>query len=233
MFFSQISLVACVALALLLNTSSVHRVNAQNQVKPDDFVYLTDYVDDAILDIRYFSSYNFVGEKIDGYLAPKPMLTKPAAEALAKAAKELRAQGYRIIVYDTYRPTKAVRHFIRFCEKDENPGMKAEFFPRYEKNQLIPMGFISKKSGHSRGSTIDLGLVTMNSELVDMGGAFDYFDDVSYTNYPNLTEAQKKNRAILRNAMLSAGFRGIKEEWWHFTLKGEPYPYKYFDFDVE
>lgn len=220
-------------MTMFLNPVSEHKVYAQNEVKPDDFVYVSDYVDDAVLDIRYFSSYNFVGEKIDGYQAPKPMLTKPAAEALAKAAKELRAQGYRIIVYDTYRPAKAVRHFIRFCEKDENSGMKAAFFPRYEKNQLIPMGFISKRSGHSRGSTIDLGLVTMNSELVDMGGAFDYFDDVSYTNYPNLTEAQKKNRAILRNAMLSAGFRGIKEEWWHFTLKGEPYPYKYFDFDVE
>lgn len=216
------------------NAYSKNKVYARDiNEKPDDFVCISDYVDDAILDIRYFSSYNFVGEKIDGYLAPRPLMTKPAAIALASAAKELRAQGYRIIVYDTYRPKKAIKHFIRWVEDDNSKGLKADFFPKYDKKMLFKLGFISKKSGHSRGSTIDLGLVTKDSKLVDMGGFFDYFDDVSNADYENISDEQKNNRKILKDAMIKAGFRGIKSEWWHFTLKNEPYPNTYFDFDVK
>jgi D-alanyl-D-alanine dipeptidase len=225
---------------MIISVSSCFYICSQNKnyardtnIKPDDFVYVSDYVNDAILDIRYYSKYNFVGEKIDGYLAPRPMMTKQAAIALASAAEELRAQGYRIIVYDTYRPKKAVKHFIRWVEDNKSIGLKDDFFPKYDKKMLFKLGFISKKSGHSRGSTIDLGLVTKDSKLIDMGGSFDYFDDISNSDFKNISMEQIKNRKILKDAMLKAGFRGIKSEWWHFTLNKEPYPYTYFDFDVK
>lgn len=197
------------------------------------FVYVSDYINDAIIDLRYCSNYNFVGTKIEGYVFPRPMMTKKAVEALASAAADLRKQGYRMIIYDTYRPKKAVKHFIRWVEDDDNPGLKDSFFPYCDKKHLFKLGYLSKRSGHSRGSTIDLGLVTMNSKLVDMGGDFDFFGELSHSDFPDITQEQKNNRKILKDAMVKNGFKGIKSEWWHFTLKDEPYPNTYFDFDVK
>ena len=230
-FYSIISLVSFIN--LIYCSPNMKNILISDEAKSAGFTYVSDYVDDAVIDLRYFSSYNFVGTRIDGYLAPRPMMTKEAAIALASAAADLRKQGYRIIIYDTYRPKKAVQHFIRWFKDDNLPGMKESFFPNCDKKILFDKGFISRRSRHSSGSTIDLGLVTMDSKLVDMGGAFDFFDDISHSDYQNISDEQKKNRKILKDAMLKNGFKGIKSEWWHFTLKNEPYPNTYFDFDVK
>ena len=189
-------------------------------------------IDDAAFDIRYYSAYNFTGSKIRGYKAPVAYMTKEALQALAKAAADLRKQGYRILVWDAYRPQKAVDHFVEWIKNPSDPGDKS-FFPELEKTQLVAGNYISTRSGHTRGSTIDLTIIKQDGSFVDMGGTFDLFSEISHPNYKGLTKAQKGNRQILRNAMLKAGFKGIGSEWWHFTLKNEPYKDTYFNFDVE
>ena len=189
-------------------------------------------VDDAVFDLRYYSPYNFTGAKIDGYKAPVAYMTKEALQALAVAAADLRAQGYRILVWDSYRPQKAVDHFVRWINDPSDPGNKS-FYPALEKTDLIAGVYIMPKSGHTRGSTIDLTLIKQDGSFVDMGGTFDLFSPISHPSYKKLTKKQKRNRQILRDAMEKAGFQGIDSEWWHFTLKNEPYKDTYFNFDVE
>lgn len=198
-----------------------------------DFVLLTDVVPDAILEIRYYSTYNFVGERIDGYEEPLAFLTKEAAEALKGASDELREKGYRLKIFDAYRPQKAVTHFMNWALDTDDVRMKKYFYPELEKDVLFPQGYIAEHSGHSRGSTVDLTLFDMNSEReVDMGGTFDYFGELSHPDYRGITQQQYENRMILREAMLNNGFKPLEEEWWHFTLKDEPYPDTYFTFPV-
>ena len=197
-----------------------------------DFRRIPDVIDDAVLDIRYYSSNNFIGKKIRGYEAPMAYLTKKAAKALAKAADSLRKQGYRLLIWDAYRPQKAVNHFIEWINDLSDPGDKS-FYPNLEKSDLIADGYIAPKSGHSRGSTIDLTIVERDGSFVDMGGSFDLFDTRSNRNYEGLTETQKTNRNILENAMTEAGFDGADSEWWHYTYKDEGYKDTYFDFDVK
>ena len=200
---------------------------------PDGFVLLTDIVPDAILEIRYYSTYNFVGTRIDGYEAPVAILTREAAEALKRASDDLNQQGYRIKIYDTYRPQTAVNHFIRWAEQLGDTLTKAAFYPEVDKSVLFDEGYICARSGHSRGSTIDLTLIDIRSgKEVDMGGVFDYFGELSHPDYEAITPEQKANRLILRNAMLRHGFLPLDTEWWHFTLSNEPYPDTYFDFPV-
>ena len=195
------------------------------------FAEISTVIDDAVYDIRYFSSNNFTGNKIKGYKAPRAYLTKEALTALAKAAEDLRKQGYRLLIWDAYRPQKAVDNFVAWINDPNNPGDKS-FYPKLNKEDLIGH-YISKHSGHTRGSTVDLSIVKKDGSFVDMGGTFDLFSEISHTNYKNLTEEQKNNRKILRTAMLNAGFTGIRTEWWHFTFKDEPYKDTYFNFDVE
>ena len=198
-----------------------------------DFVLLSDYVPDAILEIRYYSTYNFVGDRIDGYLQPVALLTREAALALRQVSDEVSAMGYRLKIYDAYRPQMAVEHFMRWALDFEDARMKAYFYPELEKDQLFPQGYIAEHSGHSRGSTVDLTLFDMASgKELDMGGTFDYFGLLSHPDYRNITPEQYENRMILRNAMLKCGFKPLEEEWWHFTLKNEPYPGTYFTFPV-
>lgn len=197
-----------------------------------DFAEISSVIDDAAYDIRYYSSNNFTGGKIDGYKAPRAYLTKQAVSALAKAADTLRSQGYRLLIWDSYRPQKAVDNFVRWINDANNAGDKS-FYPDLEKSDLLKGDYIMAKSGHTRGSTVDLTIIKKDGGFVDMGGTFDLFSEVSHPDYQNLTDEQKHNRQILHDAMIKAGFKGLNSEWWHFTLKDEPYKDTYFNFDVE
>lgn len=198
-----------------------------------DFVLLSEAVPDAILEIRYYSTYNFVGDRIDGYEEPLAMLTKEAAAALKEVSDELVAKGYRLKIYDAYRPQKAVTNFVEWAKDADDTRMKEYFYPDLDKSVLFPQGYIAEHSGHSRGSTVDLTLFDMKTEKeVDMGGTFDFFGEKSHPDYTNITEEQYANRMILRDAMLAHGFKPLAEEWWHFTLENEPYPDTYFTFPV-
>ena len=200
---------------------------------PSDFTLVTDVVPDAILEIRYYSTYNFVGERIDGYMAPVAIMTVKAANALKEVSDELAEKGYRLKIYDAYRPQRAVNHFIRWAENVEDVRMKPYFYPDVPKSELFERQYIMARSGHSRGSTVDLTLLDMKTgKDLDMGGVFDWFGELSHPDYENITPQQKANRLILREAMLKHGFAPLDSEWWHFTLKNEPYPDTYFDFPI-
>ena len=197
------------------------------------FVLLSDAVPDAILEIRYYSTYNFVGRRIEGYEEPLAFLTKEAAEALKAVSDELKEKGYRLKIYDAYRPQMAVSDFMAWALDDEAVEMKEYFYPDLEKDTLFPQGYIAEHSGHSRGSTVDLTLFDMTTEKeVDMGGTFDFFGELSHPDYTDITPEQYANRMLLREAMLAHGFTPLAEEWWHFTLADEPYPDTYFTFPV-
>jgi len=201
---------------------------------PDGFVYVTDEIPTAILEIRYFSEDNFVGAVIDGYHAPKAILTKEAAQALKKAADSLYEQGYYIKVFDAYRPQRAVDHFVRWAQDLSATQMKEKYYPDVDKALLFELGYIAEKSGHSRGSTVDLTLVDVSTGTeLDMGSGFDFFGEISHHGTDLITKKQEQNRNILRDAMVNAGFEPYPEEWWHYTLRDEPYPDTYFDFPVE
>ena len=198
-----------------------------------DFVLLSEAVPDAILEIRYYSTYNFVGERIDGYEEPLAMLTTEAAAALKEVSDELNGMGYRLKIFDAYRPQKAVTHFMNWALDAGDTRMKDYFYPDLDKDVLFPQGYIAEHSGHSRGSTVDLTLFDMNTEReVDMGGTFDYFGELSHPDYTDITEEQYAMRMLLRDVMMKHGFRPLEEEWWHFTLDDEPYPDTYFTFPI-
>jgi len=198
-----------------------------------DFVLVSEIVPDAILEIRYYSTYNFVGERIDGYEEPLAFLTKEAAEALREVSDELVSKGYRLKIFDAYRPQMAVTHFMNWALDAEDIRMKEYFYPELEKDVLFPQGYIAEHSGHSRGSTVDLTLFDMNTEReVDMGGTFDYFGELSHPDYTDITEEQYAMRMLLRETMIKHGFRPLPEEWWHFTLEDEPFPDTYFTFPI-
>ncbi len=198
-----------------------------------DFVLLTDAVPDAILEIRYYATYNFVGTRIDGYEAPIAMLTKKAAKALKAVSDDVMAKGYRLKIYDAYRPQKAVDHFVRWAADVADTTMKYCFYPNLDKSVLFEQDYIMAKSGHTRGSTVDLTLFDMaTGKELDMGGTFDWFGEESHPDYRGITDEQYAHRMILRTAMLSHGFKPLDSEWWHFTLADEPYPDTYFTFPL-
>ena len=206
-------------------------------VSPTDdssqFVTLTDVVPDAILEIRYYGTYNFVGTRIDGYEQPTALLTRQAADSLRKVSDDLLAQGFRLKIYDAYRPQKAVDHFVRWSHEAADTLMKRYFYPMLDKPTLFEQEYIYEKSGHTRGSTVDLTLFDMTTEKeLDMGGTFDWFGIESHPDYQGITAEQFQNRMILRRAMLAHGFKPLDTEWWHFTLKDEPFPDTYFTFPV-
>ena len=203
------------------------------EMDSSDFVSVAEVIPDVILEIRYYSTYNFVGERIDGYGAPVALITKEAAAALKNVSDSLKTMGYRLKIFDAYRPQTAVNHFIRWAENVQDTAMKKYFYPMVDKSRLFDEGYICAKSSHSRGSTVDLTLFDMNTEReVDMGATFDWFGDESHPDYTNLTEEQLNFRNILRGAMLHFGFNPMDTEWWHFTLADEPYPDTYFDFEI-
>ena len=197
------------------------------------FVLLADFVPGIIQEIRYYSTYNFIGDRIDGYEEPVAILTLQAARALKAVAGEINAQGYRMKIFDAYRPATAVKHFVLWGIEDLDQRMKPYFYPDLEKQELFQQGYIAKRSSHSRGSTVDLTLLDMRTgQELDMGSPFDLFSERSHPDSRAVTDEQYENRMFLRNAMLRGGFAPLDCEWWHFTLKDEPYPDTYFEFPV-
>ena len=197
------------------------------------FVLLADYVPGIIQEIRYHSTYNFVGDRIDGYEEPCALMTREAARALKSVAGEMAAWGFRLKVFDAYRPARAVKHFVLWGIDDLDLRMKPFFYPGLDKGDLFEQGYIAKQSTHSRGSTVDLTLLDMSTgKEVDMGGPFDFFGELSHPDFPGVTDEQHENRMMLQGAMVRNGFAPIDCEWWHFTLVDEPYPETYFDFPV-
>ena len=223
---------------------------AVGQQGREHFVSIPEAIPDAILEIRYFSTYNFIGDRIDGYLAPTALLTRAAADSLRAVSDDLMRMGYRLKIYDAYRPQMAVDHFVRWAADQKDQRMKSCFYPDLRKNVLFKQGYIMEKSGHTRGSTVDLTIFDMAAgKEVDMGGTFDLFGPESHPDFcgdpgtgvydaragrkrNGITETQFRNRLILRKAMLRHGFKPLDEEWWHFTLKNEPFPDTYFTFPV-
>ena len=199
------------------------------------FVQASRAVPDVLLEARYYTTYNFIGDRIAGYEAPCVMMTREAAEALSRAAAALGEQGYRLKLFDAYRPQRAVEHFAAWARDVSDQRMKPYFYPEVDKARLFALGYISLRSNHSRGSTVDLTLFDMQAgREADMGSPFDYFGEISHADYTGaLTAEQRGRRALLRQTMEQCGFRGIQSEWWHFTLAREPYPDTYFDFPVD
>ena len=197
------------------------------------FVLLADLIPDIVQEIRYYSSYNFIGSRINGYEEPCAILTRKAARALQAVSNEAIVQGYRLKIYDAYRPARAVRQFVLWGIEDLDLRMKPYFYPELQKQELFVRGYIASRSSHSRGSTVDLTLLDMKTgKEVDMGGPFDYFGALSHPDYRDITEDQFQNRMTLQRIMTRNGFIPIDCEWWHFTLEDEPYPDTYFDFPV-
>lgn len=201
---------------------------------PEGFVYVKEVIPDLDVELRYFSTHNFVGDSIDGYKANTLILTLPTAKALRQVQDELQNQNLCLKVYDGYRPQRSVNHFMRWARDLNDTLNKHEFYPTVEKRFLFRDGYIATQSGHSRGSTIDLTIIDGNTnEPLDMGSPYDYFGEPSWVEYQNISEKQKHNRHLLQKVMLKNGFRNYAQEWWHFTLIGEPFPETYFDFLVE
>lgn len=221
---------------------------------PQGFVYLDELVPDIQQDMRYSKAYNFVGRPIPGYVTGRCILTRKAAEQLAKANREAMKKGYQLKVYDSYRPTRAVTAFYQWSQDKTDQKMKAEFYPREAKENLFERGYIAKHSGHSRGSTVDITLVRigqskaakkplircyakdksyLNDNSIDMGTRHDCLDISAYYHYGPLSKLQKQNRKLLKNLMTDHGFEPYSKEWWHFSLKNEPYPKQYFNFPVK
>jgi zinc D-Ala-D-Ala dipeptidase len=206
---------------------------AAAQQRPAAFVDAATLVPGLIVEMRYAGSHNFVGRPIDGYEAPRCLLARPAAEALAAVARDLKSHGLVLKVFDCYRPTRAVADFVRWARDLKDQKMKAEFYPNVDKRTLFRDGYIATYSGHSRGSTMDLTVAKADGTELDMGTHFDFFSPKSWTADSSVGAAAHANRMLLANAMRRAGLRGYDKEWWHFTLRGEPFPDTYFNFVVK
>ncbi len=199
---------------------------------PPNFVYVRDVIPEILEDIRYAGNHNFMGRPACGYGAARAVLTLPAALALKKAAAYFAARDLCLLIYDAYRPQRAVDDFVRWAQDESDTVGKAEFYPTLEKRELFPRGYIARHSGHSRGSTVDLTLTDEKGVPLDMGGEFDWFSPISAHEYAPLTAAQRENRCLLKTGMENAGFEAYTEEWWHYRLENEPYPETYFDFEI-
>jgi zinc D-Ala-D-Ala dipeptidase len=205
---------------------------AAAQERPAAFVDVATLAPGLIAEMRYAGSHNFVGRPIDGYQAPRCLLAAPAAEALAAVARDLAPRGLVIKAFDCYRPVRAVANFMRWARDLNDTAAKAEFYPNVDKRTLFRDGYIASHSGHSRGATVDMTLATADGHDLDMGTPFDFFSPHSWTADPSITAQQHANRMLLATAMRRRGFRGYDKEWWHFTLRAEPFPETYFDFPV-
>lgn len=201
---------------------------------PDGFVYVKDIIPDIDVELRYYSQHNFVGDTIEGYTANKLILTKEAADALKKVQDELQDHNLCLKVYDGYRPQRAVNHFVVWAKQLHDTINKQQFYPDVQKQHLFRDGYIASKSGHSRGSTLDLTIIDGHTgKPLDMGSPYDFFGKASWVAHPDLTEVQKKNRKLLQEVMIKHNFRNYDKEWWHFTLRWEPFPETYFDFIID
>lgn len=204
---------------------------------PEGFVDVQSVIPDIVVDLKYYTDHNFVGRRVDGYLAPRCIVSQAAAAALAQVQQALRPFGLGLKVFDAYRPQRAVDHFVRWAADLADTRTKAEFYPDIEKNTLFKDGYIASRSSHSRGSTVDLTIVSLVGETagreLDMGTAFDFFGQASWPHFAGLPAVQRANRMLLSVLMQQHGFKPYREEWWHFTLQNEPFPETYFDFPVQ
>ncbi|MEU2433510.1 M15 family metallopeptidase [Streptomyces sp. NPDC007861] len=253
--FRALTLTAAALLAVTA-TSPAARATPEPGA-PQEFVALRTAAPTIIQEMRYTTAHNFIGEPIDGYHQGVCILTRPAAQALKRAQRQLLRQGYSLKVYDCYRPQRAVDHFVRWAKDLDDERMKEEFYPQVDKSRLFEDGYIAEKSGHSRGSTVDLTLVKLPAKKsrpyvpgeklvpchaprnerfpdnsVDMGTGFDCFDTLSHTDDPRVQGEQRANRRLLKTTLAAVGFVNLPEEWWHFTHKPELFPDTYFDFPV-
>lgn len=198
---------------------------------PDSFVFVDQVVPAVSIDLRYTGSDNFLGRPVQGYQQARAVLSAPAAKALAKVQEELQPFGLGVHVFDAYRPQRAVNDFVQWANDLDDTRMKAQYYPRVQKQNLFKEDYIAERSGHSRGSTIDLTLTSRDTgELLDMGSGFDFFGVESWPDHAGITAQQRANRLLLRSVMLKHGFKPYPKEWWHFTLENEPFPDTYFDF---
>lgn len=208
-----------------------------SQQIPSSFIKLKEAIPTIEVEIRYATSENFIGRSIDGYISNTAVGTVELSNALKNAQKILKSHKLGIKIFDSYRPQTAVNHFIRWSKLESDTINKSKYYPELKKNSLFDLGYISSKSGHSRGSTVDLTLIYLTGENkgqeLDMGGEWDFFGDLSNYNFEFLSEEQKYNRGLLRKTLISSGFSPYEKEWWHFTLIDEPFPDKYFDFIVK
>lgn len=219
--------------------------DAAPQIENDtsDFVLVSEVIPDAILEIRYHSTFNFIGDRIPGYDEPIAVLTRQAADSLKAVSDDLLEQGYRIKIFDAYRPQCAVDYFMEWAKDVSDDRMREYFYPELDKQVIVPQGYVAEKSSHTRGSTVDLTLFDMALQRdADMGCTYDYFGRASHPDaqpdeaigaYPPINQEQYNNRMILREAMLRHGFHPYDCEWWHFTLTDEPYPDTYFRFPLK
>ncbi len=220
-----------VFLFLISTTATLH---SQNQTLPKNFVYLADVAASIQSELRYFSNNNFIGKPIDGYLSNTIILSKPAAISLKKVQEKLVPFNLSLKVFDAYRPQQSVDHFVRWAKALNDTLMKQQYYPEVPKNKLFKLGYIASKSGHTRGSTVDITIIDLvTKKELDMGSPYDYFGTASHPMQNNLTKVQRANRLLLRNLMLSNGFKPYENEWWHFTLKNEPFPNTYFNFPIK
>lgn len=222
--------------SIIVILTSLFAYSNQDSKLPEGFVYLDDYIPDIAVDLRYYSNNNFVGDTVDGYQTVKCIISLKAAEALRKVNDELNAKGFGIKVFDAYRPQQAVDHFVRWAKDLSDTLMKSVYYPEVDKSELFDKGYIAEKSGHSRGSTIDLTLIYLQGDNkgkeLDMGTGWDFFGPKSWPSSDAVTEVQKEHRMLLQSVMVKHGFKPLKEEWWHFTLENEPFPETYFNFPV-
>jgi D-alanyl-D-alanine dipeptidase len=245
-------------LSLILLSATLPPSPLCADVMPDTFVHIEEVIPDALLDIRYFSEHNFLGVNVDGYYASTCILTRQAAQALANVQKDLAPFNMTLKIYDCYRPQQAVDHFVRWAKDIDDTKTKKEFYPTVDKRNLFRDGYIAERSGHSRGSTVDLTIVPLPAPIqpaykagdplkecylpagvrfadnsLDMGTGFDCFHQLSHPENKDLGPQQRSNRLLLKTLMAKYGFRNLPEEWWHFTLNNEPYPDTYFNFPVK
>lgn len=231
----SISIVAIFLIALII---IILVVTLEDEATPKEldhsrFVIVNDIIPDIITELRYYSSFNFVGEHIDGYEEPVALLTKDAAEKLLNVSNYFDKLGYRIKIWDSYRPKSAVDHFVRWSKNETDDKMKKYFYPDLTKKEVFEKGFVSDHSEHSKGSTVDLTLINQTTGTdVDFGSCFDFFGEISHTNYSKIDIEKQNMRKFLKNVMEENDFENIPEEWWHFTLKNQPFPDTMFNFPV-
>lgn len=229
MLFRKLTiLIACIGMSIFCARADVTE-------QPDSFVSVSHVIPQLLFDIHYYSANNFVGEPVEGYLAPECLLHKDAAQALKQAYKHASRLGLNFKIFDCYRPQRAVDHFVRWAADLNDIKTKHAYYPNLDKSVLIGP-YIAPRSGHSRGATVDLTLVKQVGEQwveLDMGTVFDFFDPISNTDNPTIVGEQRDNRQLLKHIMESAGFSAYDMEWWHFSLTQQPFPDTYFDFPVK
>jgi D-alanyl-D-alanine dipeptidase len=245
-----------IIIIVFFNFASFAEVSSDDSNLPEGFVYLKDIDPTIIVKMKYYDNDNFTGLRVAGYNKPQAILTLEAAKSLKKVQNDLMMKKYSLVVYDAYRPMKAVEQFINWVYDLSNQSTKSKFYPNVEKAELVNLGYIAEKSDHSRGSSVDVTIISVDKELtpqneikrilgdgseilflddgsIDMGSSFNQFDEVSQHNCPKNTTLGDINRRLLKSTMLKYGFVAYEKEWWHYTLAKEPFPDTDFDFDIE